>query len=95
MNDDSRHAADDPTAVWTDESIQEALGEVPVSDSGPATEGAGQSKKVSVDLAMLSDAPGDGEPHKGLGPVATWSITLVIAVVVGVGMFMLIRALRG
>ncbi|MEM9067392.1 MAG: hypothetical protein AAGE52_02770 [Myxococcota bacterium] len=88
-NDDRGvHAADEPTAMWDEDSLKDLglddVGRVSSPPSGPATSGAGPAgPSVQVSTAQ-------GSPRGGL----SWVITIVLAVVLGVGVFLLVRLLR-
>lgn len=102
-NGESSHAADEPTAVWDMETLRKAglseLVEKPESTPpGPATPAVGMARpsiiveeKPHEKAAVIPQhAPRAPEPAKGLG----WLSLVGIAVVLGAGMYFLMRFLR-
>ncbi|MAQ19104.1 MAG: hypothetical protein CMN30_30430 [Sandaracinus sp.] len=103
--DSMLYAADEPTAMWGSDAVAALnLDEPPeAQQAGPATQGQGASPS-SVELQLgAADAPHQpvGKPAPGLQPaqgkgsVLPWLITVVGAVLLAVGAFLLVRMLRG
>jgi hypothetical protein len=102
-NGESSHAADEPTAVWDMETLRKAglseLVEKPESiPPGPATPSDGmlrpsiivEEKPQEKAAVIPQHAPRAPEPDKRLG----WLSLVGIAVVLGAGVYFLMRYLR-
>lgn len=83
-------AADEPTAMWDEESLQDLALDAPAEQqqSGAATRGqGGGGPSVQVEL----QSAGTSGPSKGL----SWGITIFLALGLGAGVYFLIRFLKG
>ncbi len=95
-DDDSMHAADEPTAMWDGDSLQELGLDGLHEPKPPATAGTGAGGSVQIDLgAAGSSNPSPKHASTGgmSGPMG-WVVTLLAAGVLGTAVFFLVRFLR-
>jgi len=100
---ESSHAADEPTAVWDIETLRKAglselVGKPESIPPGPATSAVGtarptmivEEKPLEKAAVIPQHGPRAPEPAKGLG----WPSLVGIAVILGAGVYFLMRFLR-
>ena len=98
--DDFSHAADEPTAMWNEESLQALALDAPTEqqESAAATKGVG-SASPSVEIA-LGPPSGQRPTHQAGQRRASkitglsWGITIVLALGLGAGVYFLVRFLK-
>jgi hypothetical protein len=100
-----RWAADEPTAMWDDSLMRDAgytdlakdRSEKPRGESGPATErgvGGDEAARVRVSPELTGGHPAVSAPPAKKPPGLSWVITVVLAVGLGVAVYVAIRLLR-
>lgn len=110
--DDSgiRNAADDPTAVWDEDSLRAAglgdLGALEGRSPSPATEpeeqAGGGSIEVSAEMSRGAGGPSPkGAPRLTPGPTPaakpgglSWPLTIALAFALGLAVYLLVRLLK-
>lgn len=102
-DDPSAHAADDPTAMWDEDSLA-ALGlgrpstESAATASKPATASKrGANSSVEVTLGTAEDPTQGRVGHQtpaSRGGGLSWSVTILLAIVLAVSVYLAIRYLR-
>ena len=91
-SDSFSHAADEPTAMWNEESLQE-LALAPPSkqqESRAATKGGSGGPSVEVSLG-----PASGQRSMSKVSGLSWGVTILLALGLGAGVYYLIRFLKG
>ncbi len=95
-DDDSMHAADEPTAMWDGDSLQELGLDGLHEPKPPATAGSGAGASVQIDLGPAGSpkqSSGQAKSSGMSGPMG-WAVTLLAAGVLGTAVFFLVRFLR-
>jgi hypothetical protein len=94
-DDDSMHAADEPTAMWDGDSLQELGLDGLHEPKPPATAGTGAGGSVQIDLGPAGSSSQAPSPAKsGMSGPMGWAVTLLAAGVLGTAVFFLVRLLR-
>ena len=87
-DESGQHAADEPTAMWDDDALAKlGLNTAPVEKpkTGPG---------LSVSVETSSHATSTATAPKQKSPVVGWVITIGLALLLGVGVYFAVRALR-
>ena len=93
-DDSMMHAADEPTAMWDQESLDQlGLEGAPPPATRPA---AGSASSIEVSLGAAEDPHQPvGKPRGWQGTGKSWAITLVSALLLAVVTYYVVRALAG
>ena len=87
-DESGQHAADEPTAMWDEDALAK-LGLNAAPAEKPKT-GPG----LSVSVETSSHAASSATAPKPKSPMIGWVITIGLALVLGVGVYFVVRALR-
>lgn len=88
-DESGQHAADEPTAMWDEDALAKLGLNKPAPDTKPK---AGPGLAVSVETSP--HATSTATAPKAKSPVMSWVITIGLALVLGVGVYFAVRALR-
>ena len=88
-DESGQHAADEPTAMWDEDALAKLGLNTPAPEAKPKTgPGLSVSVETSPHAASTATAP------KPKSPVMGWVITIGLALLLGVGVYFAVRALR-